>query len=178
MPDQMTKMFDGSANWTFSLYSLAYSSSYSEQDNRQVGRLNADFSRVNHSVSQNIQMFDSLSLNIDLGRARNFDHENNTVFYNNNAAVAVNYTLFGAWQMSLAASLNKDYDNFGLSTANAFSVNAGVDHQLSLQFSGVDISGQWYLRYAKQRSESADNVFAFNTFSQDWNMTSGLSLTF
>lgn len=178
LPDQMTKILDMSANWSFTVYSIGYNLSYSEQDNRQVGRQKADFLRFNHSISQNFQMFEQLSLNLDLGRARNFDHENNTAFYNNNGALMMNYVVSGNWQMTLGASLNKDYDNFGLSTSNALTLNAGLDHQWTLQLSGVDVSGQWYLRYAKQRNESQDNVFAFNSFAQDWNITSGVSVTF
>lgn len=178
LPDQMTKILEMSANWSFTTYSIGYNLSYSEQDNRQFGRQQADFLRLNHSISQNFQIFEQCSLNLDVGRARNFDHENNTAFYNNNAALVVNYAVSGNWQMTLGGSLNKDYDNFGLSTSNALTLNAGLDHQWTLQLSGVDLSGQWYLRYAKQRNESEDNVFAFNSFAQDWNVASGLSITF
>ena len=178
LPDQITKMLELSANWSFNTYTIGYNLSYSNQDNRQIGRQQADFSLINHSINQNFQMFDSLTLNLDLGRARNFDHENNTAFYNNNAALVMNYALSSDWRINLGTSLNKDYDNFGLSTSNALTLNIGLDYQWSLNLYGRDVPGQWYLRYAKQRNKSQDNVFAFNTFAQDWNFTSGISLTF
>lgn len=178
LPNQVTKILELSANWSFNTYSIGYNLSYSNQDNLQIGRQQADFSRINHSINQSFTLFESLSLNVDLGRARNYEHEKSTAFYNNNAALIMNYAFSPDWKMNLGASLNKDYDNFGLSTSNAMTLNGGLDHQWSLNFYGSEISGQWYLRYAKQRNESQDNVFAFNTFAQDWNITSGISLTF
>jgi hypothetical protein len=178
LPNQVTKILELSANWSFNTYSIGYNLSYSNQDNLQIGRQQADFSRINHSINQSYTLFKSLSFNMDLGRARNFEHENRTAFYNNNAALIINYAFSPNWKINLGASINKDYDNFGLSTSNAMTLNGGIDHQWSLNLNGSDISGQWYLRYAKQRNESEDNVFAFNTFAQDWNITSGISLTF
>ncbi|WP_339723831.1 hypothetical protein [uncultured Paraglaciecola sp.] len=178
LPDQVTEILELSANWSLDTYTLGYNLSYSHQDNRQIGRQEADLSRVNHSINQSFQMFASLMLNLDLGRARNFDQENNTVFYNNNAALVMNYSLSSDWRINLGSSLNKDYDNFGLSTSNALTINIGLDHQWSYNLYGREVPGQWYLRYAKQRNESQDNIFAFNTFAQDWNITSGISLTF
>ena len=178
LPDQVTKILELSANWSFNTYAVGYNLSYSNQDNRQIGRQQADFSLINHSISQSLQMFESLTLNLDLGRARNFDHENNTAFYNNNAALVMSYGFSSDWRINLGSSLNKDYDNFGLSTSNALTLNMGVDHQWSFNLYGRDVPGQWYLRYAKQRNKSEDNIFAFNTFAQDWNITSGISLTF
>lgn len=178
LPDQVTKIAELSANWSFSKLSLGYNLSYSEQDNRQIGRQLADFTRINHSVNQNIQLLDNLSFNLDIGRARNVDHEQNTVFYNNNASVMMNYSVSTQWQMSVGSSINKDYDNFNLSTQNAFTLNAALNYQWSFNLYTHDLSGQWYLRYAKQRNKSQDNVFLFNTFAQDWNITSGINVTF
>lgn len=178
LPDQMTTIFDLSANWSFNTYTIGYNLSYSNQDNRQSGRQSADFSLINHSISQSFKLFETLTLNLDLGRARNFDYENNNAFYNNNAALVINYEFTTDWRINVTTSINKEYDNFGLSTSNALTLNVGLDHQWLFNPYGLDVPGQWYLRYAKQRNGSQDNIFALSSYAQDWNITSGISLTF
>lgn len=174
LPDQMNDLLDLSLDWSLGNFSLGYAWSQSKQDNRQPGREEADFDRLNHALNGSANLFDSVSLNLSIGRAKNLDKEQQTEFYNRNGSLTVVWQMGSDWSLDTGYSLNRDFTSLGSSESQSTAVHLGLSQNWTLG----GISGQWNLRYAEQRNRSLDTTFDFDSRAENWAITSGLSIQF
>ncbi len=178
LPDQVTKSHNFSASWQLETDSISIQASFSDQDNRQIGRENSDFLSLQHGVSYNLQQNDRTSWSFSLARNRQFDKEGSKVQYNNSATISFN------WQSESGLGLNVNYglseDNDSLDTAESTSTNADIGLVKNL------VNGEWWMpadgsisfRVNYNDSESVDRIF--DQFNQFGTITAqlGINLSF
>lgn len=175
LPDQMNTTRDISLGWNIGQVSVGYTYSLSDQDNRQIGRENADFERTSHSISTNFSLWDSMSVGFAIGKANNFDVEQQMDNKNRHGNINITWQLPGNFSLDSSYSLNEDTTSLGLSESDSNSFNFGLNHQWSWK---ENVNGQWFIRYSQQESSSSDSVFDFNSFAFTRLVTAGMSVSF
>ncbi len=103
LPDQITTTHTLSSNWQLDTDSISLQSSYSFQNNLQIGRELSDFKSLQHALSYNLQQNDHASWSFAIGRNRQNDLENQKIQYSNTITISFN------WQSSDGLSFNANY---------------------------------------------------------------------
>ncbi len=179
IPDQVSKQFSASLDWSFGSASLSYSLAKSDQDNRQTGREQADFSNTDHSISLNTSLSDNLNLNLSIGRTRAEDVEQDLIRYTNNSSMGLDWAINESLSFSTNVSLTDEDDSLDQATSDNESLQAQLSYRFSMPgAAGKRLPGQAFIRYSSNDSNSVDNVFQFESenTSKSWN--AGLNLSF
>lgn len=159
LPNQLTTGHNLSASWQLETYSLSLQTSHNNQDNRQIGREESDFTSLQHSASINWQQNNSTSWSFSFGKNRQADLENNKVQYSKSFNVSYNWQSIAGLGLSANYGLSKDEDS--LNEASNTSTTADISLVKNLT------NGEWWfpangsisLRLNYNDSKSIDNVF-------------------
>ncbi len=176
-PDQMNRSHQLTLSWNVTPWTFSYALNYAHQDNRQVGRENADFTNTGHQVSVSVRATDTLNLTLGANRARNYSLERDLATYTNGGNGGIDWQFAERWSLAanLGRTLGSDSRDF---TASA---NDNAQAQLSYRYEvpsfGRKLPGQVFVRYARQSNENRDNVFGLATQGSQWALDAGLSLS-
>jgi len=178
IPDQMTKILEFSANWSGEIWSLNYIHNRSKQDNRQLGRGNADFVNVLHGVNGELRLFNQLSLTAGISRNSARDIEQATSNYTLSRNIGLNWILLEDWTLSAILETSRNSDSQQNANSRSLSANGQIAWQYQIPgYNGRKIPGQLYLRYDRQINDSIDNLFAFRSNVTNWTVQAGFSLS-
>ena len=159
LPDQLTTVHSLSSSWQFENYSVSLQSNRSEQDNRQAGREQSDFSNLQHAISFNLQQNETTSWAFSLGKNRQYDKEQQKNQYSKSITGSFNWQSIDGLGLSINYGLTKDDDS--LNQSKNISTNADIGLVKTL------INGEWWLpvdgsislRMNYNDNESIDNIF-------------------
>lgn len=159
LPDQLTTVHSISSSWQFETVSISVQSNHSEQDNRQIGREQSDFSNLQHAFSLNLQQSETISWAFSFGKNRQFDKEQQKTQYSKSITSSFNWQSIEGLALSINYGLTKDDDS--LNESKNLSTNADIGLVKNL------IKGEWWLpvdgsislRMNYNDNKSIDNVF-------------------
>lgn len=179
LPDQVSKASSTALSWSFERWSLGYQFAYSLQDNRQQGRERSDFRNRDHSVNASFRVTDRLTLGARVGRSENDDREFGITREADTYGATVDWLLTDRLSLSGSYDDNRNSDDIGQASSNSDNLSAQLAYRFELPGpNGRKLPAQAFVRYARQASDSSDNVFGFNTSAETWAVNSGISLSF
>jgi hypothetical protein len=175
VPDQVNVNQTASADWRGSRVSFSYSLNYSNQDNRQEGRENADFNNLVNRFSVGVQPHQQVSINAELNLERRESEERDEVVNTDRIGIQFNWTVFRQTALSFSWATTHVEDEDGLSERD----NTTLDAQWSGMIPYLDaIGGQYFLRYGRTTADTIDRTFDLDDERENWNFDLGLNLSF
>jgi hypothetical protein len=159
--------------WTW-----GYALSYSEQDNRQVGRENADFSTLGQQVNLGVRAWGALSLSLGLSRNRNHSREKDLATYTTGGTASVDWQLADRWTLAANFSHTRGTDSADLATSRNNAAQGQLAYRFEVPSFGRRLPGQIFVRYARQSSTSRESTFALAAEGAQWVWDAGLALSF
>lgn len=179
IPDQMNDQYSLGFQWQISQSSVGYTFSQSEQDNRQVGRENADFNNTDHGLSFDTPLLDNLNANLSLNRAKAEDKEQDLDRNTSSASLGLDWMI--SERLSVSANLSKttEDDSQDLATNDSDSAQAQLSYQFQMpNGAGRKLPIQTFIRYSRNTNKSVDNQFQFNSNTENRALNIGLSISF
>ena len=165
LPDQKTTNHSMSLGWQLNDYNLSMQSSYGLQDNRQVGRENADYNNLQHAINLYIQQSNTTSWAIGLSKNRQFDQLNQKALYSDSINVTYSWVSDTGWSVNLNYGLSEDDDSNNESTNTATTANLAISKDIDGSSWQLPLSGSMTLSVNYNDSEFEDNLFdLFNQF--------------
>lgn len=179
LPNQVNLSFNNDLNWSFDKWDLGYQTEWSRQDNKQVGREQADFKTLGHQISISLRPTEKLNIGLAVGRIRNKDVEQDIKRYDNTYGLNLDWQLNDKLALAVSHSRNRNSDDKDLSKG----ISTNNELKLSYQFkvptgSGKKLPGQSYIRYTKQSAENSDNEQDFRTKGSSSGVFAGISFSF
>jgi len=178
LPDQVTLQAGMQANWSIGPASLGYSLNFSDQDNRQPGREQADFQSLNHGINVSWNIIDGLSTTLGLSRARNAEREREIARYTDSLNAGVNWRINSAMALAVNWQGGRNHDSLDQAEARNRSLNANLSGSLDLPLPGRRVPAQLFVSYSRQSSSNLNRVFDFASDQSLWTLNSGLSFEF
>lgn len=178
LPDQMNKEGSVGLEWSSERWDIAYTVNASNQDNRQEGRENADFSTLGHEIGWAFRTSEVFELGLSFARTRVDNKEEDIRNYTNSAGVNFNWLISGKWSLVGNFSKTLDDDSDNLVRNDSISNDVQIGRSFTIPFPGGEKrDGQFFIRYNQQQNDSQDNIFELDSFSKNWAVTSGLSFS-
>ncbi len=179
LPNQVNLTFNNDLSWDFDKWDLAYQTEWSDQNNKQVGRDQADFKTLGHQLSINLRPTEKINLGLAVGQIKNTDVEQNIKRYDNTYGLNLDWQLTD--KLTLAASHNRNRNSDDQDLSKGVSTNNEL--KLSYQFkvptpSGKKLPGQTYVRYSRQSAENTDNEQDFKTKGSSSGIFAGINFSF
>jgi len=179
VPDQATINHIFNAEWQREKLRFGYRFNQSLQDNRQPGRVSADFKTLVNSFTVGVTPQPRLEMNFDLSAERASNLEAARFDRTWRASFSANFQT--TKKSILAATISSAFagDTLNLTTSR----NADLDLQWSWRF-GVEkdkyrkVQGQFFIRYANRYARAIDNIFLFRNLTKLQTMSAGLTFTF
>ncbi|MCW8997364.1 MAG: hypothetical protein OQK04_01430, partial [Kangiellaceae bacterium] len=178
LPDQVTRIHTLISNWQIKQHSFALQSSESTQDNRQIGRENADFDNQQHTLSLNVQQDESTSWSFSLGRNRQKDIEANKVQFSKSVTLSYNWQSDTGLAISANYGLTKDDDSLGEAENNSTNADIGLVKNLVKGEWWFPADGSFSLRVNYNDSKSIDRVFDQRSQFGNTIVQMGINLSF
>jgi hypothetical protein len=161
--------------WTQPKWRASYRLSLSRQDNRQIGRENADLNFLSNAFGFGLSPNPHWNVGADLNLERGENKEQDRVDLTRR--IGFNITFLPVPEFSIGAIFNtgKMHDERDITENN----NLGLNLEASYRFKIMDRSqGQAFVRYSRQTSDSSDTTFGFNQNLETWTVNTGLALSF
>ncbi len=178
LPDQQTTSHSLAANWQLAVNSISLSSNYSLQDNKQIGRENADFNSLQHALSFNLQQDDQTSWIFSISRNRQNDFENKIIKFSNSITVGFNWQSQNGLALSANYGLTKDDDSLKQSENTATNADIGLVQNLTKGEWWFPADGSLSLRINYNDGKSIDRTFALQNKFSTTTALLGISLSF
>lgn len=178
LPDQVTVQYGLQASWPLPRGSVAYSLSFSDQDNRQPGREDADFQSLNHGLNLSWSISQALSLNTGLSRSRNAERERDIARYVDSANAALNWRPWDRLAISVNWQQGLNSDSLDEAEGRNKSLGINLAGNVDLPLGARRVPAQLFVSYARQTSTSINRVFGFDNEFGTWSLNSGLSFSF
>lgn len=173
IPDQISRNRTLSANWQFSRGSLGYRWNSSAQDNRQVGRENADFDALANGVALGLRpaRWLGLDLSFDLERAANLERRETDRTRRVGARTTI--TPFGQSTLALTGSHTRAADDAHSRRRR----DTILDGNWSSTVPGLQrLGARYYLRFSRVTGRAVDEVFELDNATARWTLSSGLNV--
>jgi len=179
LPNQVTRVDNLDFTWFGEQWDASYRLSYSNEDNRQTGREQADFKTLEHAVNFGFRPLTDLSLNLGASRVRSHDNEQSLVDYSNTYTVGLDWVFWNDWAFNGSLTYIDEDDNANIAERDSTTVQAQVSYRFELPGpSGRKLPGQWFLRYDREKLNELDNEFELDSSATTWTISSGLSFSF
>lgn len=178
VPDQITTSHSAGIEWQASSMRLGYRGTFTTQDNRQIGRENADV--VNRTNGLNISFLPVSQGTVTLEGALESTENTGTgsVFRNNRIAASILAPLLAGANASLNASISTSKPDDGSSRQRQASFSVETSYAFDLSSSFVfNWRGQMFARYSWSEFTSRDNVFNLDIQTRAWVVSTGISFT-
>lgn len=159
LPDQLTTSHNLSSNWQFDSYSISLQSNHTEQDNRQAGRDEADFSSLQHAIGINIQQNDTTSWAFSLAKNRLLDQLANKIEYSKSATVSYSWQSLDGLGLSVNYAISKDDDSLDEAKNTSTNADVGIVKNLIKGEWWIPVDGSISLRLNYNDNKAIDNVF-------------------
>ena len=155
LPDQLNLTVSNTLEWDFDKWSLGYTTDWSDQDNKQIGREKADFNTLGHQLSLTFRPKDSITLGISAGRVRSTDEEQSTKRYDNTYGLNLDWQINDKFTLSADHTRNRSKDNVDIEKTLTTSSGLKLSYQFNLPTpTGGKLPGQAFIRYIVQDASS------------------------
>lgn len=179
VPNQASTNQTLNADWQVKIVRLGYRLNHSFQDNRQVGREQADLKNLVNAFTVGLSPHRRFDLNFDLSKERANNLESGR--QDDNLRAGVNFNWQTTARSAFAATISSTFAGDALQTNKSRS--ADLDLQWSIRFGAErsayrKVEGQFFIRYANRYARSEDNIFFFNNLTKLQTVNAGLTFTF
>lgn len=179
IPDQLNKQNSLGLEWQIGSSSLSYTYAESDQDNRQIGRENADFKTQDHGVSLNTSLFESFNINLSLTRTNAEDIEQSLERMTTSTSIGVDWAVSDRFSVSGNISTTAEDDSQNLATNDSDSDQVQLSYRMDMpDGSGGKIPVQTFIRYSSNENKSVDNQFQFESNTENRAINTGFSISF
>lgn len=178
VPDQVTTSHAAGIEWQGSSVRLGYRGNFTQQDNRQIGRENADvFSRTN-GFSLSFSPLSQVSVNLEGSLESTENTDISLINRTKRIGASIFAQLLAGSTVSLTTSLSSSKPDNGSSTQrqSLFSLETSYAFDLSSAFV-FHWRGQLFARYSWSEFKSRDNVFNIDTQTRAWAVNTGITFT-
>ncbi|MEK9138420.1 MAG: hypothetical protein AAB393_14945, partial [Bacteroidota bacterium] len=178
VPDQVTTSHTAGIEWQGSSVRLGYRGSFTKQDNRQIGRENADvFSRTN-GFTLSFSPVSEFSINLDGLLESNENTDVNLINRAKRIGVSISTQLLANSTVLLTTSLSTSKPDDGSTNQRQASFSLETSYAFDLSSSFVfNWRGQMFARYSWSESKSRDNVFNIDSQTRAWAVNTGITFT-
>ena len=178
LPDQVSFNHTPGIEWQAGSTRFGWKLNYSDQDNRQVGRENADFLNAANIVFLSLQPTSILDLGLEYGNERAALGETGAVNRTKNYQATLALRPLASLALTSNGILTDTGNDAGTSEGRAWTVNVQAAWRFEPPRKGTHgLSGQILVRYSFQQSRTSDLVFGTETFRKAWVVSSGVSLS-
>lgn len=178
IPDQSNITQKISINWSVNDVTLSYQFSDALQDNRQIGRENADFRNLNHQVSVTWQANPTLQFNLGYNFTNARSIEQQITRFTNSPTFGFSWQFIPNLTLAFNYNLNDETDSLG----QAFNSNNSLELLLTWNFQantfGRDNPGSVFLRYGRQSALNRNAIENINTDATVNIINAGMSWSF
>ncbi len=179
VPDQISTNQSFLSEWQAQKWRFGYRFNRSFQDNRQLGREQADLRNLLNGFTVGLNPASSVDLNVEFSAESALNKEMLRTDRTYRLGPNVN------WRMSKQSTLSATVSGIlaGDLAQTSKSRNAEVDLQWSYRF-GVErggyrkVQGQFFIRYANRYARAFDSLFGFQNLTKLQTLNTGLSFTF
>ncbi len=179
LPDQLNLTLSNSLEWDFDKWGIGYQTEWSDQDNKQIGRDNADFNILGHQFSLTLRPKEAVTIGLSAGRVRSRDVELSTKRYDNTYGLNVDWQINDKFTLSASRSKNKSKDNLNIARNLTVNNEAKLSYQFEVPVpNGKKLPGQAFLRYTKSSASNSDTEQDFSTAYAKSAVFAGLNLSF
>ncbi len=178
VPDQVTTSHTAGIEWQGSSIRASYRGAFTRQDNRQIGRENAD--AVNRANGLNISLspVTQISVNLEGLLESSESTESGSIIRTRRTGAGVLAQPFAGSSVSLNASLSTSKPDDGSSNQQQASFSLETSYAFDLSSAFVfKWRGQAFVRYSWNEFKSRDEVFNIDTRTRVWVVNTGISCT-
>ncbi|WP_264323824.1 hypothetical protein [Romeriopsis navalis] len=178
IPEQVNVTQQAGVSWNIDNLSLNYQYSNAFQDNRQLGRENADFRNISNQFSVGLQASPTLNFTLGYGITQVNDLEQSVSRFSHAPTFGMSWEFVKDLTFALNFNRNDDTDSIG----ETFSRSEGLEMLLTWKFNvktlGRELPGSFFVRYGRQTSLSQNLLFGENTDSTIHTVNGGFSFSF
>jgi hypothetical protein len=176
IPDQFNAKHEVGLSWATPDVILNYKFTNAFEDNRQLGRENADFRNINHQISVDVKPSPQLRLNLgyNFTNVQNFERQLNRL--TNSPTLGLNWEFRPDWTLAFSYNRNSDVDTLGESSTNSNIIDLLLTWSFKSNFLGRDNPGSVFLRYGRQSTLNRSGLI--NTDNTVDIINSGISWSF
>lgn len=167
LPDQVSLLHDAELNWFFESWDFGYRFSFSDQDNRQVGRADDDFRNYGHTVSIGLRLLEDLSVGLSAGRERNDELNSGLRGYTDRGGVDLLWQFARRWAFSGSYTLARVHDSFDNGDDRDFAAFAQLSRTFELPLGSYRLPGQIFVSFSQTEPDSQNNLFGINTLARN-----------
>lgn len=179
IPDQMNANDSLSIDWSGNRWRFGVGANYSDQDNRQPGRENNDFTNASYSLRLGLTPHQQVDLSLDWSRDRAYSTSDDRIDRNERLGLNLLWRPTDRLTVSALYSLTETENEPNTSNSESTTLNVEVaqrfDWRARAKHGG---GGQLFLRYAEQDFESIDRLFGFDVLTDSWTLNAGFNLNF
>ncbi|PSB02462.1 hypothetical protein [Merismopedia glauca] len=178
IPDQFNTSHQIGINWTTPQLTFSYQYTNAFQDNRQLGRENADFKNIGHQFSATWQPSSrfSLSLGYNLNSAKNFEQE--VTRFTHSPTLGLSWEFIPSWTFACNYNRSDDTDSLDESFNRGENLDLLLTWQFKVQSLGREIPGSFFIRYGRQSTLNQNSLFDLNTNATIETVNGGLNFSF
>jgi hypothetical protein len=179
LPNQINVSQNIGLGWRFSdAISFDYKFSNTFQDNRQIGRENADFSNLGHQFSVGWQASQQLRFNLGYNFSSNQNIERQVTRFTQSPSLGVNWEIVPDLNLAFNYNLNHDSDSAGESLTQANSLDLMLTWNFKTNTFGRENPASVFLRYGYQSNLNQTSIGNVSTDLATNTISTGLSFSF
>jgi len=178
VPDQVSRNAAGGLEWQGSDWRVGLQRNWTHQDNRQPGRVNADFETFVDSFSSSWAATDHLDAGVELSQERSQALEQNRTDRTRRPAVNISWRLSPSQTILGNLARTVSCDSLGNSENTGFDGDA--QWSLSFRLSPLGLPqgrGTVFARYSQRRLDAREPLFELNTATGQWAIHTGFNLS-
>jgi hypothetical protein len=179
IPSQHNNTQEIGLGWKFSdALSFDYKFSNTFQDNRQLGRENADFHNISHQFSVGWQPSQQLRFNLgyNLTNAQNIERQ--ITRFTHSPTFGVSWEFVPDVTLAVNYNFNNDSDSIGESLTRSNALDLLLTWNFKTNTFGRENPGSVFLRYSGQSNLNSSSIGNINTDSTINTIGAGMSLSF
>lgn len=162
VPDQMSKRHGVALNWQGAAWQFGYRGDFSEQDNRQPGRENADFEHRIHALNLSIALHESVDVSFEVSGERSWSQESARIDRNRNYALGVAWNATRRLYVAGTVARTESLDEPRTSSSESTNLDLNLSYRLQWRTSAQrSLLGQLFLRFSDLDFSSRDRLFGF-----------------
>jgi hypothetical protein len=178
IPDQLNTTQQVGLDWTVGGVNLNYKYITAIQDNRQVGRENADTRNLTHQLSTNWQVTPQFRLNLGYNFVNANNLEQSLTRFTNSPTFGTSWEFIPGTLFAFNYNRSDDTDSIGQGFNRGESLEFLLTHNFKLNSLGQELPGSAFLRFGKQSTLNQNVQNNINTNAAIDTISGGISLSF
>lgn len=177
LPNQLSRSQSVGLSWSFNRVQFGWNLSRSRQDNRQLGRENADFENRTNGINVSWNVSAGLNLNMSLARTRIDNQEQHLKQYSDSGNLSLDWRFLEHWNWNLNVASNRGHDNADVAENRAKNLDARLSRNVFMKLPLLgETSGNLFVSYSRTDDTSVNRAFDFRSRGDSWAVNTGISL--